>query len=149
MRCFATRERTYMDKNNGTLAHAESKDLAEKIVSVLLEKSGIDVRLYYVKEASSVTDYYVNVTGRSSTNVMALADEVTYQVGLLGREPNHTEGRDGRAWVLVDYTDVVLNVFDKESREFYNFDRLLPEDSLVDISHIVAEIDAKFDINKN
>ena len=127
----------------------DSKVLAEKIVSVLLEKGGIDVRMSYVADTSSVTDYYINVTGRSSTNVMALADEVTYQVGLLGRDPDHTEGRDGKAWVLVDYTDVILNVFDKQSREFYNFDRLLPEGTCVDISHIVAEVDAKFDLNKN
>lgn len=138
-----------MQKENNGVNINDSKTLAEKIVSVLLEKDGLDVKMNYVKDTSSVTDYYVNVTGRSSTNVMALADEVVYQVGLLGREPDHTEGRDGRAWVLVDYTDVVLNVFDKQSREFYNFDRLLPEESLVDISHIIAEVDAKFDINKN
>jgi len=127
----------------------DSRELAEKIVSILLEKDGLDVRMSYVRESSSVTDYYVNVTGRSSTNVMALADEVVYRIGLLGREPNHTEGRDGKAWILVDYTDVVLNVFDRESREFYNFDRLLPAESAVDISHIIAEVDEKFDINKN
>ena len=131
------------------LKNCDSKALAEKIVSVLLEKGGIDVKLFYVREGSSITDYYINVTGRSSTNVMALADEVLYQISLLGREDDHTEGRDGRAWILVDYGDVVLNVFDRESREFYNFDRLLPAESLVDISHIVAEVDAKFDINKN
>ena len=133
-------------ENNGVNIN-DSKTLAERIVSVLLEKDAFDVRMNYVKETSSVTDYYINVTGRSSTNVMALADEVVYQIGLLGRAPDHTEGRDGRAWILVDYTDVVLNVFDRQSREFYNFDRLLPEDSLVDISHIIAEVDAKFDIN--
>ena len=138
-----------MQMENNDVNINESKTLAEKIVSVLLEKDGLDVKMNYVKDTSSVTDYYVNVTGRSSTNVMALADEVVYQVELLGREPDHIEGRDGRAWVLVDYTDVVLNVFDKQSREFYNFDRLLPEESLVDISHIIAEVDAKFDINKN
>lgn len=131
------------------LKNADSKALAEKIVSVLLEKGGLDVRMSYVRESSSVTDYYINVTGRSSTNVMALADEVLYQVGLLGRDADHTEGRDGRAWILVDYGDVVLNVFDKPSRDFYNFDRLLPEDSLVDISHIISAVDAKFDLNKN
>ena len=114
----------------------------------MLEKGGVDVKLNYVRESSSVTDYYINVTGRSSTNVMALADEVLYRIGMLGREADHTEGRDGRAWILLDYGDVVINVFDKQSRDFYNFDRLLPEDSLVDISHIVAEVDAKFDLNK-
>ena len=138
-----------MENENMGVTLNDSKTLAEKIVSVLLEKGGLDVRLSYVRESSSVTDYYITVTGRSSTNVMALADEVVYRIGLLGREPDHTEGRDGRAWILVDYTDVVLNVFDKQSREFYNFDRLLPENSAVDISHIIADVDAKFDLNKN
>lgn len=138
-----------MQTLNTDLKNCDSKVLAERIVSVLLEKGGLDVRLSYVRESSSVTDYYVNVTGRSSTNVMALADEVLYQISLMGREADHTEGRDGRSWILVDYGDVVLNVFDKEAREFYNFDRLLPEESAVDISDIIAEVDAKFDINKN
>ena len=131
------------------LANADSKALAEKIVSILLEKNGLDVRLFYVRESSSITDYYVNVTGRSSTNVMALADEVTYQTGLLGRKENRVEGRDGRSWLLVDYGDVIVNVFDKQAREFYNLDRHLPDGSEVDISHLVAEVDEKFDINKN
>ena len=131
------------------MKNADSLTLAKAIVAVLTEKKALDVRLYNAGEGNSVTDYYVNATGRSSTNVMALADEVAYQVGLLGVEPDHTEGRDGKAWVLVDYTDVVLNVFDRQSREFYNFDRLLPEASEVDISHIIAAVDAKFDLNKN
>ena len=138
-----------MQTLNTDLKNCESKSLAERIVAVLLEKGGLDVRLFYVREGSSITDYYINVTGRSSTNVMALADEVLYQISLLGREADHTEGRDGRSWILVDYGDVVLNVFDRESRDFYNFDRLLPAESLVYNSHIVAEVDAKFDINKN
>jgi len=129
--------------------YSNSKELAEKIASVLIEKGGIDVRLSYVRESSSITDYYINATGRSSTNVAALADEVVYRLELLGRRPDRIEGRSGRAWILVDYGNVVLNVFDKESREFYNFDRLLPEDTTVDISHIIKAVDEKFDINKN
>ena len=85
-----------MQKQNNGVNINDSKTLAEKVVSVLLEKDGLDVRMNYVKDTSSVTDYYINVTGRSSTNVMALADEVVHQIGLLGREPDHTEGRDGR-----------------------------------------------------
>ena len=63
-----------------------------------------------------------------------------------GREPLHIEGRQGKAWLLVDYGDVIVNVFDKPSREFYNFDRHLPEDSEVDISDLVAEVDKKFEL---
>ncbi len=130
------------------LFKADSKTLARSIVAVLVEKKALDVRLYNVGEESSVTDYYVNATGRSSTNVAALADEVTYKMSLEGRDELRVEGRSGNAWILVDYGDVIVNIFDKQSREFYNFDRLLPESSAVDISDIIAEVDNKYQINK-
>ena len=58
------------------LVGCESGVLAREAVKILIERKGIDVKLFDVREKSSVTDYYVNVTGRSSTNVAALADEV-------------------------------------------------------------------------
>ena len=132
---------------NDTLNKAEPSVLAKSIASVLVEKKGLDVRVYDVSETSSVTDFYVNATGRSSTNVAALADEVEYKIGLCGRDPLRVEGRSGKSWLLVDYGDVIVNVFDKASRDFYNFDRLMPEASEVDISDVIAEIDKKYDIN--
>lgn len=131
-----------------TLSKADSRTLAREIVSVLIEKKALDVRMFCVSEDSSVTDYYVNATGRSSTNVAALADEVTYKIGLQGRDALRVEGRSGNAWILVDYGDVIVNVFDKPSRDFYNFDRLLTESAQIDISDIIAEIDKKYDIDK-
>ncbi len=122
--------------------------LARDIAAVLIEKKALDVRIYDVSEDSSVTDFYVNATGRSSTQVASLADEVVYKIGLAGREALRVEGRGGNAWLLVDYGDVIVNVFDRPSREFYNFDRLMPETGRIDISDIETEIDAKFDITK-
>ncbi len=135
------------EKKELTLNKYDSSALARAIVSVLIEKKALDVRLYNVGEESSVTDFYVNATGRSSTNVAALADEVVYKMGLMGRDELRVEGRQGNSWLLVDYGDVIVNVFDKASRDFYNFDRLLPEKSEVDISDIIAEVDKKYDIN--
>lgn len=129
------------------LFRSDSCVLARAIASVLIEKKALDVQMYNVGEESSVTSYYVNATGRSSTNVSALADEVTYKIGLLGRDEIRVEGRSGKSWILIDYGDVIVNIFDKESREFYNFDRLLPESGKIDISDIIAEIDKKYDIN--
>lgn len=131
------------------LVNADSDVLAREAVKILLEKKAKDVALFDVRESSSLTDFYVNATGRSSTNVAALADDVDMLLGKRGRSPLRTEGRRGGAWILVDYGDVIVNVFDKASREFYNLDRHLPEGSGVDISDLVAEVDAKFDINKN
>lgn len=132
---------------NDTLKNASSKELASAIVAILLEKKALDVRMYEVAEKSPITDYYVNATGRSSTQVSSLADEIAYKIGLSGRDAARIEGKRGNAWILVDYCDVIVNVFDRESRDFYNFDRLLPADSECDISDIVAEVDRKLDIN--
>lgn len=131
-----------------TLNGADSLTLAKFAVATLIEKKALDVRLYSVKEESSITDYYVNVTGRSSTQVASLADELAFKTEEAGRSPLRIEGKEGKAWLLVDYGDVIVNVFDRPSREFYNFDRLLSEEGRVDISDIVAEIDKKFDITK-
>lgn len=135
------------NQKNDSLSVADSLTLARAAVYVLVEKNALDVRLYEAGEGNSVTDYYVNATGRSSTNVAALADEIAYKIGLNGRDALRVEGRSGNAWILVDYGDVIVNVFDKPSREFYNFDRLLSEDGRIDISDVIAEVDKKYKLN--
>ena len=131
------------------LKDADSVILAREAVKVLLEKKALNVTLFDVREKTSVTDYYVNATGRSSTQVASLADDVADAMEKRGRRALRVEGRSGNSWLLVDFGDVIVNVFDRASREFYNFDKHLPVDSAVDISDLVAEVDAKFDINKN
>ena len=135
------------NQKNDILSKAEPDILARAIAYILLEKKALDVRIYNVSEDSSITSFYVNATGRSSTNVGALADEVTYKIGLSGRDELRVEGRSANSWLLIDYGDVIVNIFDRESREFYNFDRLLPENGKVDISDIIEELDKKYDIN--
>lgn len=132
------------DKITSDLGNAEP--LARNIVSVLIEKKALDVRLYGVAERSPITDYYINATGRSSTNVAALADEVVCKMSESGREVLRVEGRGANSWILIDYGDVIVNVFDKQSREFYNFDRLFSEAEQIDISDIIGQIDDKFKI---
>lgn len=137
------------EKITNELAGADSGALAREAVKQLLEKKAINVTLFDVREKTSVTDYYVNATGRSSTQVASLADDVADAMEKKGRRALRVEGRSGNSWLLVDFGDVIVNVFDRASREFYNFDKHLPEDSVVDISDLVAEVDKKFEINKN
>jgi len=131
------------------LKSADSKLRAEAAVKVLLEKKGLSVKLFDVRDISSVTDFYINATGRSSTQVKSLADDVVHSLSLKGADALRVEGREGNAWLLVDYGDVIVNVFDKPSRDFYNLDRHFPEQSSVDISYLVAEVDAKLQINSD
>ena len=125
----------------------DSKVLAREAARVLIEKKGIDVKMFCVEGHTSVTDYYVNATGRSGTHVLSLSDDVAETLSTYGREPLRIEGRTGNSWLLVDYGDVIVNVFDKQSRDFYNLDRLMPEDTLVSIQDIIEETNKKFEIN--
>ena len=129
------------------LKGAQSERIANEAVKLLLEKKAKDVKLYDVKDKTSVTDYYINATGRSSTHVGSLSAEVADLLAERGAEYLHIEGRAGNAWILIDYGDVVINVFDRPSREFYDFDRLQPAGSEVDIAPLIAEVDEKMKIN--
>ncbi len=124
-----------------------SLDLARKIVAVLIEKKAFDVKMYSVENTSSITDYYINATGRSNNQVASLSNSVIDKISEIGIYEKRVEGRGANAWLLIDYTDVIVNIFDRQSREFYDFDRLLPKESEMDISDIVKQVDEKFNIS--
>ena len=130
-----------MENRTNELKNATSLEVANAAVNALVEMKGRAIRLFCVKDTSSVTDYYVTVTGRSKTQVAALADEVVYKLELAGRDVARVEGKRGDSWILVDYIDVIVQIFDQESRGFYDFDRLLSEAEEVDISNILDEVD--------
>lgn len=132
-----------MEKRTNELVNAGSLDVAYAAVKVLLSMKGNSVKLFCVKGTSSVTDYYITVTGRSKTHVASLADEVVYKLELAGRNAERVEGKRGDSWILVDYIDVIVQIFDTESRGFYDFDRLLAEAEQIDISHIENELDGE------
>ena len=130
-----------MENKNNKLLNATSYDVACEAVKALIKMKGSSIKMFCVKETSSVTDYYITVTGRSKTQVSSLTDEVVYQLGLAGRDAARVEGKRGDSWILVDFIDVLVQVFDQESRSFYDFDRLLAEAEQIDISAIEEELD--------
>lgn len=124
-----------------------ASELARAAVAILIEKKAQNVKLYDVGEKNPLTDFYVNATGRSHTHVASLGDDVVDKLSEMGVDALRVEGRRGDSWILVDYGDVILNIFDRESREFYNLDRLMPSEALTDISDIIDEVDKKLEIS--
>ena len=80
----------------------------------------------------------VFATGRSSTQVKALADEIEFKLDKLGIKVNHIEGHRSNSWILLDYTDVIVNVFNEEARNFYDLERLWQDGREVDLSDILT-----------
>lgn len=124
-----------------------ANEIARAAVAVLIEKKGMAVKLYEVGEENPLTDFYVNATGRSMSHVASLADDLVDKLAELGINALRVEGRRGDGWVLVDYGNVIVNVFSGESREFYNLDRLMPAESIRDITDIINEVDKKYEIS--
>ena len=128
------------------LKDASAYDLAREAVKVLAENKGQNITLFCVSDITSVTDYYINVTGGSSTQVAALADLLDEKLSEKGRSPLRIEGRAANTWLLVDYGDVIVNVFDRESRDFYDLDRLYPQTARRDIAPMIREVDEKYEL---
>ena len=119
-----------MDQTENTLEQLPSlqgatvRELAEAIAEVLDSKKGRDIKVLCVEGKTEIADYFVLCTGNSSTQIKALSGEVEYRIGLRGVEPDRVEGRDNNSWLLVDYGNVIVHIFSRESREFYNLDKL-------------------------
>lgn len=103
-----------------------SKLLADVIVEAIQEVKGNEIRVLDLTEADgAVCNYFVICHGDSNTQVEAIARSVEkYTSKQLQEKPWHVEGRENAEWILMDFVDVVVHVFYREAREFYNIEGL-------------------------
>ena len=120
---------------------AEPLDLAREAAKILLNKKAAQLKLLSVSDVTVIADYYVIVTGRSSTQIKALSDDLVYEMGRREVPCAHIEGRDGGAWILCDFGSVIVHIFDRESREYYRLERLASPDAEVDVSDLLTPDD--------
>lgn len=111
---------------------------AREIVRILDNKKAADIKAIHVTDYSIVADYFVIATGTSSTHVRSLADELEFEMSKSQIEPIHTEGK-ATGWIVLDYGTVIVHVFTKESRDYYNLERLWSDAEDVDLSDIITE----------
>lgn len=101
-----------------------ARDLADAIAEILDSKKARDIKVLHVEDKTVIAEYFVLCTGNSSTQVKALAGEVEYRTELRGLSPYSVEGRDNNSWILLDYSNVIVHIFSREAREFYNLEKL-------------------------
>ena len=106
---------------------ADGRSLAEAIAEVLDSKKGRDIKVLRVDDKTVIAEYFVLCTGGSSTQIKALAGEVEFRIGERGIAPYGIEGRDNNSWLILDYSNVIVHIFSREAREFYNLDKLYAE----------------------
>jgi ribosome-associated protein len=113
------------------------KDILKKIVKTLDTKKAEDIEVIGIKDLTIIADYFVIATGTSTTHTKSLADEVEFQLKEAGVSPSRTEGYNGSSWILLDYSDIVVHIFYKETREYYSLERLWSDGEKVDVKQFL------------
>ena len=106
-------------------ARKEAVEIAKLAAKVLDDKKALGVSILKLPAQAVIADCFVVATGTSSTHIKSLADEVEFQLSEQAQiKPGHIEGFGNASWILLDYGTVIIHIFTKEAREFYNLERL-------------------------
>ena len=87
------------------------------------DKKAIDIKIIDIHEVSVIADYFIIASGNNLNQGQEIVDNVE-QLGRAGYEPKQVEGTRGSNWILMDYGDVIIHVFDEENRLFYDLERI-------------------------
>ena len=106
------------------MTHADGREKALLCVRFALERKAYDLVVMEVGQLTSLADYFLICTGRSDTQVQAITQSVEDHLRRAGSRPLSIEGAASAQWVVIDYGDVVVHVFNEPVRDFYDLERL-------------------------
>ena len=110
----------------------ESKEMAKLAIKALEDKKGEEIRIIDISKVSVLADYFIIANGSNRSQVQALSDNVAEMLGRAGVNAKQVEGYETANWVLLDFGDVIVHVFDKENRLFYDLERIWRDGKLIE-----------------
>lgn len=102
----------------------KSLDMAKIAFHALEEKKAVDIRVLDIRDISIIADYFIIANGTNKNQVQAIADQVDEDMHKAGYEAKGNEGYSYANWILLDYNDIVVHIFDQENRLFYDLERI-------------------------
>lgn len=114
----------------------QSKEMALLAYNALEDKKSEDIRVIEIGNISVIADYFIIANGNSSSQVSAMVDAVDEALGKKGYEPKRIEGVHSSGWVLMDYGDIVVHIFSKEDRLFYDLERIWRDGNTVSLEEL-------------
>ena len=111
----------------------QSRKMAKLAYEALDEKLGEDIKVIDISEISVLADYFIIANGNSNSQVKALVDNVEEKMAKAGYDLKQSEGNGSGTWVLLDYEDIIVHVFDKDNRLFYNLERIWSDGKNVEL----------------
>lgn len=114
----------------------DSKLLVDAIIELIQSKKGFDISLLDLRNLTAMADYFIICSADANVQVKAIADEVDKKLRKEEIKCYHKEGYNSLNWVLLDYFDVVVHIFKKDSREFYNLEKLWGDAEITNIDNL-------------
>ncbi|MCD7736549.1 MAG: ribosome silencing factor [Lachnospiraceae bacterium] len=106
------------------MAEYAAKEMTRLAYDALLEKKAENIKIINIEEVSVVADYFIIASGTNRNQVQAMADNVEEVLYKAGYPAKQTEGYRTANWILIDYGDIIVHVFDSENRLFYDLERI-------------------------
>lgn len=120
-----------MNKNIQT-GKEQSIEMTQIAIKALEAKKGEEIKVIDISEVSVLADYFIIATGTNRSQIQALTDNVEQQLGLSGFQVKQIEGYDNANWILMDFGHIIVHVFDKENRLFYDLERIWRDGKQID-----------------
>ncbi len=111
---------------------SQAKQMVQLAITALEDKKGEDIRVIDIREVSVLADYFLIASGSNANQVQAMADNVQEELGKAGYDCRQVEGYQSANWILMDYGDIIVHVFDKEDRLFYDLERIWRDGKIMD-----------------
>ncbi len=123
-------------QNNGSDAESKNRALAKIAIEALEDKKAEDIRVIDISEVSVMADYFIIASGNNRNQIQTLSDEVEERLIRNGGKLRQIEGYDNANWVLLDFGDLIVHIFDKENRLFYDLERIWLDGKLMDAGEL-------------
>lgn len=112
------------------------EELTKIAVNAMDDKKCEDIKIIDIKGISSIGDYFIIGNGDNVNQVHAIADNVEQMLAKEKYYPKAIEGYQNANWILMDYGDIIIHIFDKDNRLFYNLERIWKDGKEVDINNL-------------
>lgn len=114
----------------------KSMEMAKLAIEALEDKKAEDVRMIDISEVSVIADYFIIAGGSNRSQIQALCDNVEEKLGRAGTPVKQIEGYDTANWVLLDFGDIIVHIFDKENRLLYDLERIWRDGKQIELKDI-------------
>lgn len=116
----------------------ENNEKLSLVINTADDKRAFNIEILYVSNLTSIADYFVICSGNSERQTIAIADAIDDKLHKEGYELRAKEGHRSGRWILLDFGDIIVHIFHKEDREFYNLERLWIDGKKLDIDNYIS-----------